>query len=510
MATNQPTPQGVVPSDEAVKIFGNILKSAYTEVYSTLQNEDITDRARRVAILKQIQEVAAQADSDVQAWIQTQIPAFYEAGMFETTKGLHERGSEINLSGNFAHFHTDAVEAISKETYASIADGLMGITRTAEQLVTQGQRQAILQDIGKGIITGATRKEVSSDIIGKLKASGITAIRDKSGREWDLIRYAEMLARTKLTQAHNTAVANRLAETGYDLVIVSNHRGACKLCAPHESKVYSVRGGSKIYPSLDWAISDGLFHPNCRHQISPYHSAYLDNAVIWDAEAQEYVPFKEFKLSQSRPVVVVTRNDAKKTGQLDINGQPIRLTAIETRLVEKHNLTINEKKGMEKDTYGSYNPARREINVNTKAIKRDGGDVKATFYHELGHFVDYTYYTDPRAKFFNSNRITKSTEWRQVPATEKESVVIERIKRMTEDEEARKQLESIVKTGYRTDGRDPARGLQEYATYLTSNSEVFADAYTQYRNDTEGFKKRSPELYKLFNKIRLDYDNDNK
>lgn len=509
MADNKPTPQGVVQSDESVKLLGNILSGAYRDVYSTLQNEDVTDRARRIAILNQIKEVAANADADVQAWIQTQVPAFYENGMFETTKALHERGSELNLDNNFAHFHAEAIDAISKETYASIADGLLGITRTAEQLVSQGQRQAILEGIGKGIITGDTRKEVSKDIISKLKESGITAIRDKGGREWDLLRYAEMLARTKLTQAHNSGVANRLSESGYDLVIVSNHYGACKLCGPHEGKVYSVKGGSKIYASLDWAISDGLFHPNCRHRISPYHNAYMDNAVIWDADAQEYVPYKDFKLSQNRPVVVVTRNDAKKTGQLKINSEPIRLTAVETRLVEKHDLSINEKRGMEKSTYGSYNPARREININTKAIVREGGDVKTTFYHELGHFVDYTYYTDPKAKFFDSKRITKSTEWRGVPAPEKEAVVLERIKRMTDDEETRKQLESIVKTGYRTDNREPSKGMQEYATYLTSNSEVFADAYTQYRNDTDNFKKRSPELYKLFSKIRLDYDNKN-
>jgi len=505
MATT-PTPQGIVPSDESVKLFADILGKAYTDVYSTLQNEDITDRNRRIAILNQIKEVAAEADENVKAWIQTQVPAFYEGGMFETTKAIHERGSEINLDNNFAHFHVEAIDAIAKETYASIADGMLGITRTAEQLIAQGQRQAILEGIGKGIVTGDTRKEVSKDIISKLKASGITALRDKGGREWDLIRYAEMLARTKLTQAHNTGVANRLAETGYDLVIVSNHYGTCSRCAPHEGQVYSVKGSSRIYGSLDQAISDGLFHPNCRHQISPYHSAYLDNAVIWDSDGQEYVPYKEFKLSQTRPVVVVTRNDAQRTGQLVINNEPIRLTAIETRLVEKNDLTINTKRGMEKSTYGSYSPALRQININAKAITRDGANIKDTFYHELGHFVDYTYYTDPKAKFFNSTRITKSTEWRTIPIDEKQSIIVERIKRMTDDENTAKQLESIVKTGYRTDGRVPARGLSDYATYLTSNSEVFADGYTQYRNDTNNFKKRAPELYKLFTKIRLDYE----
>ncbi len=79
-----------------------------------------------------------------------------------------------------------------------------------------------------------------------------------------------MLGRTMSGHAAVQGSLNRYAEHGYDLVRVSAHFRACPLCVPWEGRVLSQSGQEPGYSSLDEAISAGLFHPNCAHDISAY------------------------------------------------------------------------------------------------------------------------------------------------------------------------------------------------------------------------------------------------
>ena len=78
----------------------------------------------------------------------------------------------------------------------------------------------------------------------------------------------EMLSRTMLMQVHNKAKEFEILDHGEDLVIISSHPKACELCVPWQGKVLSLSGKNKDYPSMQEAVSAGLFHPNCRHSFN--------------------------------------------------------------------------------------------------------------------------------------------------------------------------------------------------------------------------------------------------
>lgn len=284
-------PQGTVPSDKGVESFYNILAGTYAETISTLSKADTTTATRRRQTARRIEEIFQEADQDIQSWVKVEVPAFYEMGMFEGTKQLNDRGSIVRIDKSFASFHKEAIEAISQDTYQSIAEGMTGIRKTTDRILSQGARESILERIQKGQIYGDARQKINKDLQQILKNEGITALRDRSGREWDLLDYSRMLSRTKLTQAHNTGLSNRLVESGYDLVMVSDHFGTCPLCAPFERQILSLTGRTKGFFTLREAEREGLFHPNCRHTFSPYHDKYLDEAVAWDTRRQKYVSF---------------------------------------------------------------------------------------------------------------------------------------------------------------------------------------------------------------------------
>ena len=288
-------PQGVVPSDGSVSLFNKIISKTYADVYDTLEKASPTDAFRRKQTLNQIKEILDQADADTQAWVKLNIPGFYEKGMFETVKGINDRGGVLNINNDFAHFHREAIEALSQETYTTIASGMAGVYKNAIGIINNAAREGIFNKIAAGQITGETRDAVRKAIADELKKSGISALVDKGGKTWDLRRYGDMLARTSLTRAHNSGVINRMAGGGYDLVMVSSHYTSCDYCAPWQSEVLSLGGATPGFPTLKQAEGAGLFHPNCRHTYSPYHNDFVEKSQVWDTEQQKYVSMDEMR-----------------------------------------------------------------------------------------------------------------------------------------------------------------------------------------------------------------------
>lgn len=351
---------------------------------------DITNKTRERAILRQIEEQFAQADADVQAWIKVQIPAFYEQGMFEAVKELDGRGSPIVLDKNFANFHTRAIEAIAQDMYQHINQGLGGISRTANRLISQSAQSTIMERMAKGLITGDARRKIEKDVVATLKKEGLTSITDKRGREWDLLTYSKMLSRTKLTQAQNSGLANRMLESGYDLVIVSNHGGACELCAPFEGKILSVSGRNKGYISLDDAKGEGLFHPNCRHKITPYHDKYLDGAVSWDRTRGKYVSFTDLpnqKITVRLPAFDKAKAEFETTGMdayiKAFNNADLKtLEKIRAQSPEdgRYNLHLKYLKGVVEN---KQNNTFNEVLELHKAVTKDMGIDKVSEFNRL-------------------------------------------------------------------------------------------------------------------------------
>lgn len=297
------TTNNQIPSDQSVLIFNKIIEKAYKEVFDILQNEDLTQNRKK--ILDKIRKIIDETDKDIQAWIRLEIPAFYELGMFKATTEIYELSQlgDVNFNYEYAKIHKEIIESISSETYSQIASGMTGLTRTAEIMINTAIREKALRTIITGQSAGLTIKEVKKQIAKKLAEDGLIAFIDRGGKRWNLERYGEMLARTKLTQSHVSGTVNRLVGGGYDLVQVSDHSGECRLCSPWERKILSISGVNKNYPSLSQAKSGGLFHPNCRHALGAYNDDFLRDTIVWDNQNKKYVKFQE--LSENKKLAKI-------------------------------------------------------------------------------------------------------------------------------------------------------------------------------------------------------------
>lgn len=248
------------------------LIATYTGAYESIVGEiaGATDWGvqNRKMLLAQIDEILAELNQQTQPWIDTTITKQYTIGANQAVAQLKNVGADVRVAGGFNKIHKAAIAALIDETSKAFGEGLTGLSRSGQLLLGRINRELITQKLAEGIIKGQAIREARQQIKGIILEQGMGALIDRSGRSWTLDRYADMLFRTKLVEARNRGLVNRLVENEYDLVQVSAHFDACPLCDIWQGKILSTTGASRGYPTLGEAEAAGLFHPNCRHAIN--------------------------------------------------------------------------------------------------------------------------------------------------------------------------------------------------------------------------------------------------
>ena len=81
--------------------------------------------------------------------------------------------------------------------------------------------------------------------------------------------YSKMVARTTAAEANRQGTINRIQEWGYDLVVVQGiSRFEGSPCIPYQGRTLSISGQTQGFTPLEQAKENGLFHPNCIHNLA--------------------------------------------------------------------------------------------------------------------------------------------------------------------------------------------------------------------------------------------------
>ena len=99
----------------------------------------------------------------------------------------------------------------------------------------------------------------------------IIAFRDKSGKEWGLSSYVETLANQATIQAYRQGGVNEILEEGgaFGRISEGESNKTCEICKKWAGKIVSLSAHTKgAIPSIDDAVSEGLFHINCIHTVN--------------------------------------------------------------------------------------------------------------------------------------------------------------------------------------------------------------------------------------------------
>jgi hypothetical protein len=277
------------------------LKQIVLHPPGTTQSSQAFRQARAAEQVAHVRRITVELKAKSSGWVGTEMTAAFRAGRRRGEQqaidaGVRPAGSAFE--GSFAQvdrktanvFAADVYQRRVMETYQDLAKAAdsMG-DRTATLLRATAQQGLGERDINQILAVGAIEGK-PRDTIKRLreelqKVHGDTV--EVNGRNYDVGKYAETVARTKTRQATVIARHERLGELGLDLVSIVG-KTSDSFCTGYLGQVFSLSGQSTKYPPLASTPGGGPpYHPNCSKSTRPFVEALATDKQLDAAEIVE-------------------------------------------------------------------------------------------------------------------------------------------------------------------------------------------------------------------------------
>lgn len=259
-----------------VKAYEKALKDVQTELDSLF----LTDfkRAQILATEKAIINILSDISKYSEEWASVTITKSAQEGIASTIYALEltKTFDEALKIVKFNAVNKRYVAAAIADTQADLLALTQNIERQAKLAIRKATAEAMRYKLARGdnAIQGISR-EIKQRII---NATDV-AIIDARGRRWKVGNYADMIARTKLMEAHKEASINEALAEGSYYGRISRH-GATDACRHWEGKIVKlVADADGDYPYIGDIPRRELFHPACKHLVTPLRdpSRYNEN-----------------------------------------------------------------------------------------------------------------------------------------------------------------------------------------------------------------------------------------
>jgi hypothetical protein len=249
-------------------------KRAVRDILRELESVDLTDfqRANAQAVLKEIADILAELDENAAAWVEENIPKAAIDGVARAivALGVVETVEEARAIAKFNRINRELVKAVVADTQSD----LLAVTQNMNRKVKAAIRQAVAESMRANMTRGINgRRTISADIVSDMRKrlgdAVNTGIIDAAGRRWKPEVYADMVVRTKIMLAHKEATINEAVSRGAYYGVISTHR-AVDACRNWEGKIVKLTPDAPgDFPYVGDLPRREIFHPNCRHVISP-------------------------------------------------------------------------------------------------------------------------------------------------------------------------------------------------------------------------------------------------
>ena len=288
-----PERQGLIPLRDRVKELEKIYRIAGKDIAKALSLFDIGNY-QELKVMKTEQEVdriVKKLNRSVIKWADNAIPEAYRKGYDVSRTRLEILGAEIdkefppithkNAAGDYTDNTIDVLLKANMSIKPNVAIYLY-LARQASNSLMQIQEfsfeneEVLMGILDDAIEEGASRGKLEQLIRVHFKRDLYERKFIKiNGRNYDMIKYARMVARTEMRTVQSAAVKNTCQQFNNDLVEISSHGTDCRsnICQQYEGNVYSISGNHPVYPVLD---SWPGWHQNCEHSAAPTSEVALE------------------------------------------------------------------------------------------------------------------------------------------------------------------------------------------------------------------------------------------
>lgn len=265
-----PTPR----YDYEISILVKYYEDALRDLQKELNRLDVTkyQRANVIAVQNEIRKILRELDDNAAAWVSQHIPIVVQDGITRTLITLEIAGTiaEATEIMNFNRLNSNLIKTVVADTQSDLLQITQNIDRRTRTVIREVTAEVMRSNITKGI---NGRRSLTNDIVTNLRArlgdSVNTGIVDASGRRWHPKTYAETVVMTKMSRSHTEATINEALSRDVYYGIISRH-GAKDACRNYEGKIVKLTPDAPgSYPFIGDLPRRDIFHPRCRHVISP-------------------------------------------------------------------------------------------------------------------------------------------------------------------------------------------------------------------------------------------------
>jgi hypothetical protein len=260
--------------DYEIKTLVGYYESALRDIEAELMRIDLTSvqRAHILGVQKEIATIISELDDNAAAWVAANIPTAVGDGVIRSilALGVVETIEEARNIIKFSRLNRELVKAAVADTQSDLLQVTQNVSRKVRATIRQTTAEVMRTNLTQGVNATATlKRDILRDLRGKLGDSLNTGIIDAAGRRWKPQTYVEMVVRTKMASAQREAAINDGLSRGALYGVISAH-GAKDMCRVWENRVISLSPGAPgDYPYIGDLPRRDIFHPNCKHTVSP-------------------------------------------------------------------------------------------------------------------------------------------------------------------------------------------------------------------------------------------------
>lgn len=249
-----------------VKAFEQALKDVQRELDALFLTD--FERAQILAVEKSIRSILSDMTKYGDEWATVAMTAAATEGVASAiyALGLVSTFDEALKVVKFNMANKRLVDAAIADTQADILAVTQNIERQAKLAIRKATAEAMRYKLTRGI--NATQ-DISKEIRQRIVKATDVAIIDARGNRWKVGTYADMLARTKMMNAHREASINEALSEGSYYGRISRHN-AKDACRKWEGKIVKlVADAPGDYPYIGDLPRKEIFHVNCKHLVTP-------------------------------------------------------------------------------------------------------------------------------------------------------------------------------------------------------------------------------------------------
>ena len=256
--------------DYDVKKVVKAYERALKDVQRELNDLFLTDfeRAQLIAAERNVRNTLSDMTQYSDEWASVAVSKSATEGIASTiySLGLAPTYEEALKIAKFNAVNKRLVAAAIADTQADLLAVTQNIERQAKLAIRKATAEAMRQTLTHG--NNATQ-DIAKEVRQRIVQATDAAIIDVRGNRWKVGNYADVVARTNMMNAHREASINEALSEGSMYGRISRH-GATDACRQYEGKIVKlVADADGDYPYIGDIPRSKLFHPRCKHLVTP-------------------------------------------------------------------------------------------------------------------------------------------------------------------------------------------------------------------------------------------------